>query len=204
MIITILHVIFAYLASDLLSGIAHWYEDTYINDTNHWLFGGIAADNRKHHERPHDMTIYTYYETISTTIPVVVVLLLLLVAFLGIDNAFAWALCGFLLHSNQFHKWAHMRHPPTIVKWLQRCGIIISRHHHAKHHRKHDSHYCAVSGIFNKPLDKRGAWRQLESVLSNLITNVKCGLRSDRSLLCQIRRCPTVPGSRGRNRCILL
>jgi ubiquitin-conjugating enzyme E2 variant len=67
--------------------------------------------------------------------------------------------------SNQIHAWAHAKHPPTFVQWLQSAGILLGADRHAAHHQgAHTNAYATVSGWSNPLLDR--AFAGLEAVLA--------------------------------------
>lgn len=76
--------------------------------------------------------------------------------------AFVLALMGFVVVTNQIHKWAHTAEVPAGVRWLQDRGVVLSPAHHRLHHTPpHDSHYCITSGLANPFLARIGFWPAL-------------------------------------------
>ena len=74
--------------------------------------------------------------------------------------------------NSQIHKWAHLREPPPLVRWLQRTRLFLSPTHHASHHcGAHVTHYCITTGWLNGLLDGVGFFRTLERLL------LKMGIR---------------------------
>lgn len=73
------------------------------------------------------------------------------------------------LVSQEFHKWAHMKTPPPIVKGLQDKGVILSRREHGLHHSSpFEEHYCILTGVCNPLLDKTKFFRHLENLVFKL------------------------------------
>ena len=69
--------------------------------------------------------------------------------------------------TNQVHKWAHQRRPPAAVRLMQRAGLILSREHHATHHRApHTRAYCITSGWLNPLLDAIRFFAAAERVIT--------------------------------------
>jgi ubiquitin-conjugating enzyme E2 variant len=59
--------------------------------------------------------------------------------------------------------------PPRLVRGLQRCGLILSPAHHARHHRApNTTAYCISTGWLNPALDLAGFWRKLERGVTRL------------------------------------
>jgi plasmanylethanolamine desaturase len=80
---------------------------------------------------------------------------------------FGLAFCALGSLTNQIHQWAHLPHPPALVRALQQCGVLLGRTEHAAHHaRPYDRQYCITTGWCNRPLDAIGFFRRLESVVT--------------------------------------
>lgn len=68
-----------------------------------------------------------------------------------------------LVLTNEFHKWAHTKHPAAPVKFMQNIGVLQSYRRHAYHHATpFTSAYCITTGWLNGPLDAIGFWRFAE------------------------------------------
>jgi ubiquitin-conjugating enzyme E2 variant len=72
----------------------------------------------------------------------------------------------FVFCTNQFHKWAHLDQPPTVVRWLQWSGLILRPKHHDIHHAApHDKYYCITVGWMNPILTKLRFFRACEAII---------------------------------------
>ena len=57
--------------------------------------------------------------------------------------------------------------PPSLIRWLQDCGVLLDRHDHAAHHAgSYDRHYCITTGWWNAPLEAIAFFRTLEAVVT--------------------------------------
>ena len=75
----ILQIIIGFLIADLLAGIFHWFEDTYLDyciDVP--ILSDIAKDNELHHYFPRTILSYSYLENMYVTFPLTIVFLLIL------------------------------------------------------------------------------------------------------------------------------
>ncbi|MEP6652262.1 MAG: fatty acid desaturase family protein [Myxococcales bacterium] len=164
----------AYVASDVLTGIAHWSGDT-LGDEQLWFFGpNFIRPFREHHVDQKAITRHDFIETngnncIGMCGP-------LALAFILLPHAesfgfFAWTFLAFvslfMVATNQLHKWAHIDRPPALVRWLQRWGLILSPGHHDVHHtRPHDRHYCITVGWMNPVLNRLHFFRAAEWLIA--------------------------------------
>lgn len=156
------------IASDAISGTVHWAADTYGSPTMP-VFGAFVRTFREHHSDPKAITRHDWIETNGDvclfSAPVHAT------ALVWVDNPWvlSW-MTGLFMGSysnSQIHKWSHMDHPPRVVRWLQRLGIVLSSPHHQQHHRgPHLTHYCITTGWTNGALDYLRFFRILERVLA--------------------------------------
>jgi len=148
--------------ADLISGVVHLSADELGSEHTPLVGRNVIAPFREHHRDPRAMTEHGVVETNGDSalavLPVLWGGLWLGSGSLGLA-AFAQhvALLSFsaaILLTNQIHQWAHARHAPRTVRWLQRHAVILSPAHHAQHHRRHDRAYCITAGWCNPLLDK--------------------------------------------------
>jgi plasmanylethanolamine desaturase len=160
----VLAFILGLLAADLLSGLVHWFADTWFHSTMPLLGRLLLQPFREHHKDPSGITRHDFIETNGNSclvaIPVLAGALFLSSQFWTMLIA---SLAFWVLMTNQIHKWAHQeaRHP--IITALQRSHLLLPPEHHRKHHsRPFISHYCITTGWFNYPLEALGAFRAME------------------------------------------
>jgi ubiquitin-conjugating enzyme E2 variant len=165
-----------YVASDIITGIAHWSGDTLGHDRV-WFFGpNFIRPFREHHFDQKAITRHDFIETngnncIGMCPPLVV-------AFVAVPHHegfgfFAWTFVAFVslfvVATNQFHKWAHADNPPAAARWLQRWGLILPPVHHDVHHASpHDKHYCITVGWMNPILNGIGFFRAAEWIVARV------------------------------------
>lgn len=155
--------------ADLLSGLVHWFCDTFLSEEAPLLGRAFIAPFREHHRDPeallrHDLIARNASNAIAA----------LPIALLGCIPgtplfvlAFALTCAVAVLGTNQIHAWAHAASAPRIVRWLQACGVVLSPEAHAAHHgERGDVAYCVTTGWMNAILDRTGFFRLVEHVLT--------------------------------------
>lgn len=162
-----LQMLLCLLAADLLSGLFHWFEDTYlvVGDIA-WLNERVTVPNLRHHEYPGSMHGSSWLELNALG----VVLTATIAAGAWLSGCHAWEIYASLAmasHANQTHHWAHCSKRPEVVRWLQRLGLLLSIRHHALHHKRPQMvNYCVMTDLLNPLLDWLKFWRGLEFVIS--------------------------------------
>ena len=163
-------VLVTWLVIDFISGLAHWFEDSYGNPSIPFVGARVTKPNLLHHFRPRAFVANSWFSSAQ----------LLLVA-CGVALVIAW-LIGRLspmvvlaavlgANANQVHKWSHQTRGENgaLVTAAQRLGLLQSARHHHGHHAGHqDSHYCVMTGLLNPVLDGCQFWRGLEWGLARL------------------------------------
>ena len=151
-----------YLLADLLSGTVHWFCDSFFAPDTPLIGPRVIHPFRDHHDHPDAITGYGFLEQDSTNYVVIIPPLLFALRAGGPDVTSALAVFahGLLfafavgsLGTNVFHKWAHASSVPPGVRWLQRCGIILSPEAHDLHHNAYTHGYCVTHGWMNVILD---------------------------------------------------
>jgi ubiquitin-conjugating enzyme E2 variant len=143
-----------WLLADLFSGVVHWALDTHGSVRTPVVGPAIIRPFREHHADPEGMTRHDFFEVNGASCLGCLPLLALSLALEGFAHALAVFTCLGVLFTNQCHKWAHMKEPPSFVKALQRLRLILRSEEHLKHHTPpYDSHFCTANGWLNKPLD---------------------------------------------------
>jgi len=164
-----------YLMADAISGLVHWFADSYATETTLFVGPNFVDPFRKHHEDPEDITRHGFSETNGNNC--IVSFWVLMWAYHGRDvtagDSMDLFMLGLALFSmlgvfgtNQFHKWAHSKTVPPLVGWMQRMHLILPPVHHQIHHTwPHHTYFCITTGWLNWPLDKLRFFRIFESVL---------------------------------------
>lgn len=179
----------AYLLADFITGVGHWIEDTYFDETfDYFSFVPYIGDklnkfavdvivfNREHHKYPNKFSD-SWYENIEATLPLALfgftVNYILNTYILGwnfdLSNYFMWA---FVCSVNLVHKYNHetILNRPTLFTILQHIGFLQNREQHQAHHKINKEHtfnicYCILTPYLNFFLDRYKFWRGLEHIV---------------------------------------
>ena len=167
----------AWVLADFVSGLVHWFADTYGADDTPLFGPWLIRPFRQHHVYPRDICTHGLVLAIGNSCTLAVplqagVLYLLLTddevsitkAFLSfVLNLFAIAMVA----TNVLHKWAHAEKTNRVISRLQRSRVFLSpAHHHLHHTRPFDSNYCITNGWLNPLLERIRFFRNLEATLS--------------------------------------
>lgn len=158
-----------WMASDLLSGIAHWIFDSFGSVNTPIIGKALIRPFREHHVDPEKMTRHDFVETHGAScfasLPLLVGASAMTpesAAAVLVQSVLLFTALG-ALATNQCHKWAHMDDAatPRLVRWAQRRWIVLPREHHRLHHTSpFDTHFCMSSGWFNRAFNYvLRAWR---------------------------------------------
>lgn len=165
---------FSMAAADVISGLVHWFADTWGTVDVPIVGKHLIRSFREHHVDPSEICNHDFIETngdsCMVTLPLILPLLLLPS---GLSRAalfwylFAVSLCFWVMFTNEFHKWAHSTHPPMVARVLQGLGLVLQqREHHMHHKRPFDVAYCITTGWMNGPLGRINFWRRLEKIVT--------------------------------------
>ena len=160
----IVYIIASWLAADFIAGVFHWWEDTYLTQSDSFLGRLIGGPNQLHHSSPSAFLMGSYWHRNYTTIIPSMIALALCLCFEPIRSG--WLTMLFVSQANQIHCFAHSgRRNPAWVMILQRVGIFQSARHHNLHHGSpFEVRYCVMSNYLNWILDGSGFWRALEYI----------------------------------------
>jgi hypothetical protein len=163
-----------YLAGDLMSGVVHWFCDTFFEEDTPLIGRILILPFREHHRDPLAMTRHGFAEIAGNSC-LALAPGLALVALLPAPGVarpiWLGVYAGLLVFTvvavvtNQLHKWAHMPAVPAVVARMQRTGLILQPLRHEAHHRTQAEAYCVATGWLNVPLDRIGFFPRLERAL---------------------------------------
>lgn len=168
----------AWILSDLLTGILHWFADTYGSEDTPVL-GRLIKPFRLHHIYPgaicrHDLVL-TIGNACLIAVPVLGILLYSMAGEAEIPGTKSFAALSLTLvafaavATNIFHRWAHAEETNRPIRLLQRSRLILTKEHHELHHsRPFDTNYCITVGWLNPLLEKLEFFRKFELLLGRL------------------------------------
>ncbi len=175
LLLAVLLVPLAMLTADVLSGLVHWFADTWGHESMPVLGHRLLRPFRVHHINPDDFLRRHWIDTNGDVATIVAVVLLLALR-MPLHTVGGWCaslfvvvLAAVTLPTNQVHQWAHMRHPPMIISWLQLRGVLLSHPQHALHHAPpYLTNYCIALGWANGVLVRVQAFPRLERLVTRL------------------------------------
>lgn len=202
-----------YLVADVVSGVVHWFFDTYFHDDTPLIGRAFVHPFREHHVDPLAITRHDFFEVNGNTslalLPVVIAALLLgnpgdgelgTARFAQTATqtvALAFALATFA--TNQFHQWAHQERPAAAVRWLQASGLILSPAHHRNHHSgNYRQSFCITAGWLDPLLDRMHFFQRIEHVVRRLSSGGGHGGEIPNDADTARRRMPAAPTSENR------
>ena len=164
-----------FVMADVLSGLIHWTADTWFSDTMPILGQRLLKPFRVHHVNPDDFLRRNVLDT-NGDVAAIVIPFLISVFWISTTDPWSAALavyvvsfCAAGLPTNQVHQWAHMKNPPTIIRWLQSSRLILSRRAHLQHHKApHIDNYCIALGWCNPLLTAINFFPRLERIVTRL------------------------------------
>jgi hypothetical protein len=168
-----------YFAADFVSGLVHWFCDTW--GSPEWPVVGpvFIRTFREHHVDPASITRHDFIETNGASCMAVLPAVLPGVFFHPDPTSttqvlIAGALATFCLlipFTTQTHKWAHMpiEQVSLLGRILIKSGILLNAVEHDRHHHApYLVAYCITSGRCNKLLDRTGFWRIAEKIITRV------------------------------------
>ena len=155
--------------ADFVSGLVHWFADTWFEETMPILGRRLLRPFRVHHVNPDDFLRRNFIDTNGDVSMVMLPLLLSIYLAPPIAGVFLLSACVAAWPTNQVHQWAHMPDPPRAVAWLQSKGVLLSGDDHRKHHEPpYVDYYCIATGWLNRPLTKIQFFRRLEALVTRV------------------------------------
>jgi ubiquitin-conjugating enzyme E2 variant len=163
------------VASDFVSGIVHWFADTYFTDSTPIIGPSLVKPFRLHHIYPRDICTHNVVGIAGNVCILAVPVLSMCLYLLWLLPESGWlafkVVCISVLSittvaTNQFHKWAHQEKPSSLARWLQRTRLVLSPSHHQQHHTApFNLQYCITTGWLNPFLNRIQFFRRAERFL---------------------------------------
>jgi len=164
--------------ADFMSGIIHWFFDTFLEESTPVVGPQFVAPFREHHRDPLAMTRHGFFELNGNNCLGSLPLNLSIWWLAPVEPESEAGVAGYLFlvtfsfalaATNQLHRWAHQPVRPMLARVLQRCGLVISPTHHARHHAPpHDVGYCVTNGWVNALTDRIQFFAYAERLLVRL------------------------------------
>jgi ubiquitin-conjugating enzyme E2 variant len=155
------------LVTDFASGFFHWLEDAYGREDFPITGRLVTRPNILHHHNPRYFIRNGWWHS-SWDLTCICALIVIAVWLFGHLTWHVWLFAILGSNANQIHKWAH-RTPQEnggLVSFLQRCRLIQTSRHHARHHTDpKSSHYCVLTDFLNPILDGLHIWEFFERIV---------------------------------------
>ena len=166
----VLEIFIVVLVVDFVSGVLHWFEDSFGNPE--WPITGalITAPNILHHHRPTAFTRNSWLKSAQ----VLIFLGAVIIAVAWICGVLNWQVLMFVaigVNANEIHKWNHLPKSKRskLVVALQKLRLLQTPQHHGRHHAgAKDTYYCVITNMVNPVLEAVCFWRRLEWVVEYL------------------------------------
>jgi hypothetical protein len=163
------------VAGDFVSGIVHWFADTYFTEDTPIIGRSLVKPFRLHHIYPRDICTHNLVEIAGNVCILAVPVLSMCLYLLWLLPESGWLAFKVVCISvvaittvgtNQFHKWAHQEDPSPLARWLQRTRVVLNPSHHQRHHTApFNLHYCITNGWLNPILNRIKFFRRMETFL---------------------------------------
>lgn len=147
-------VVAGYVAADLVSGLVHWFSDTYFRETTPVIGRMLIHPFREHHRDPSGITRHGMVELTGNSALALAPVMAWGPPDSGVAGVWVLSFAFSLMATNVIHKWAHQERVSRAVAALQRARLILPPEHHARHHAgDHRAAYCITTGWCNWLLD---------------------------------------------------
>lgn len=160
----IFQVFLLWITADFVTGIIHWWEDTYGNPDWPLIGKYVVSPNLVHHRQPNKMLEGSYWNRINTSFFAAAMVGSIFWWF-GIRS---WQMVVCLLFCVQGNEIHAMSHRPDklngrLILFFQKTGILQSKKEHRWHHKApYETNYCVMSDFINPILNRIEFWRMME------------------------------------------
>lgn len=159
-----------WILADFITGIVHWWQDTYGNPN--WPIIGkyVVEPNLIHHKNPRNLLKGNYWYRVSTSI----VAALVIGPTLWFVGWHSWEMIICLIFSsqgNEVHAISHRtdKENGRFFVFLQKFGIIQRRKTHGWHHSApYDTNFCVMTEYLNPFLNRLKFWSRMEKFLEKV------------------------------------
>jgi plasmanylethanolamine desaturase len=147
----------AYLAADLVSGLVHYFCDTFFREDSPVIGKLLIHPFRQHYRDPLHMTRHGFAELNGNSCMAMLPTMTATWFYFDRIPPFPGALLFFfhlsLFATNAFHRWAHTASVPGPIRWLHHHRLILTPDAHHAHHRNGRGAYCITRVWMNRSLD---------------------------------------------------
>jgi ubiquitin-conjugating enzyme E2 variant len=159
------------LIADFITGLVHWFEDTFITPETPVLGKAVGIPNVEHHREPHLMATKGNFYT-RNRLPMLMAVIVCSVALLF--HVLSWQLVLIVVLAglgNEVHEWNHRPRPKNrVAAFLQDSGLVQSRRQHGLHHKApYNQYYCTLTNFTNAVLERIHFWRGMEWCFVNIL-----------------------------------
>lgn len=156
-----------WISADFITGMIHWWEDTYGNPNWRVIGKYVVEPNLVHHKQPNKLLEGSYWSRINTSFFAAAIIGVIL----GCIGWLSWQVIVCLLFCTQGNAVHAMSHRPDrttgkLVRFLQKTGIFQSKKMHRWHHKApYETNFCVMSDFSNPILNQIGFWKKLELLI---------------------------------------
>ena len=152
--------VFSYIATDFINGLVHMIVDNSANYTS--PVGPFIAAFHLHHlklsyQNKHPLKIYFYESGHKLWLVFYLLIIFTLQQTLGLNFCLNLCLVSIGVFSSiaeLSHFWCHNpSQTNSVIRRLQRYGLLLSMKHHKTHHQKDNKHYAFFNGMTNPLLN---------------------------------------------------
>lgn len=166
----------AWVLADLVSGLVHWFADTYGAEDTPMFGAWLIRPFRQHHLYPRDICTHGMVLALGNSCTVAMPFQAGLLYFMITDDQVSGAQAALALTfnvftimvvlTNVFHQWAHAEKTNRLISAIQKSRLVLTPGHHKLHHTKpFDSNYCITTGWLNPLFERIKLFRHFESGL---------------------------------------
>ncbi len=173
----ILKIFICILIADFVTGVIHWWEDTYGNPNWKYLGKIMVLPNLEHHIRPREFLKGTFWFRIKESVYISLILLFVFLVF-GWINVYTIFLVLYMPLANEIHAITHRtdKENGKLICLIQKTGLIQSRKNHGLHHSNpYNINFCVMTNYVNPILNFFDFWNRLEKLISKFgIHPIRC------------------------------
>ena len=173
-------VVICLLFADIITGVAHWAEDTYCLDGYPVIGKLICEPNIDHHINPSLITksgTFFSRNLIQWFLSSLTYFVLYMIGF----GYWQCGLCLFLASfGNEVHMWNHTTKLGPVPTFFKNSGLVQAQKQHSLHHKPpYLQYYCTLTSFTNEVFELTNFWRGLEYLISLFGIHPKRNLRRD-------------------------